>query len=136
MKYFSLKMLTLGSLALAGSAMADNDPVTKALNGLQLNPIMAQAFANANTSITIRNHPFVVLAPATCNVNTCSVVLDYMNNDPKSFIVLHEKVEGDATLIKAKLITIFPQQLYQLTYLNPAIKHVALTVTDIHRIYR
>lgn len=136
MKRFMLKMLTVGTLTLAGSAFADTDVVANSIMNVQLNPIMQDALTAANTSITIRHFPFIVVAPATCVAKTCTVVLDYMYNDPKTFIVIHENNEGNKSIVKAKVITIFPQELYQMSYELPAIKGTALTVTDIHRLYR
>ena len=136
MKRLSLTLVTLAALTVAGSALAESDMVANDIMGLQLNPVMHDAFHQGHNQITIQQHPFVVVAPATCAATHCTVILDYLNNDPKTFIVLHEKAEGDETLLKAKVITIFPQQLYQLSYNAPTLNHTALTVTDIHRIYR
>lgn len=134
MKHFTLKCLAFGALALASSAFADGVP-TSAIMGMQLNPIMGSAFTQANTGVSISGYQFVVLSPATCSKNTCTVVLDYMNNDPKTFVVVHEKMANDKETLHAKVITVFQQELYRLTYNQPCNKQMALNVTDMTRVY-
>lgn len=134
MKHITLKCLAFGALALAGSAFAETLP-TSDIMGMQLKPIMRDAFSQAGTGVSIAHHQFAVVAPATCAHNTCNVVLDYMNLDPKTFVVVHEKLTGDTETLHAKVVTVFQQELYQVTYLQPCNKKMALTVTNVQRIY-
>ena len=136
MKRLTLKLITLGALALAGSAFADTDPLANEIMQVQLNPAMKAAFQTVNTNITIHHHAFNVVGPAICDDGMCRVLLDSLHTDPKTFIVIHETTEGDEASVKAKVITIFPQELYELTYLVPEAKNSALTVTNMHRVYR
>lgn len=134
MKHFTVKCLAFGALTLAGSAFAETLPISDIM-GMQLKPLMGDAFAQAGTGISIANHQFAVVAPATCARNTCNVVLDYMNLDPKTFVVVHEKLMGDTETMHARVVTVFQQELYRMTYNQPCNKNMALTVTNFQRIY-
>lgn len=133
MKRLLLNCLTAGALAVAGNALADV-PVNEIMS-LQLNPALQDAFAKANTAVTIAGQQFVVIAPATCTQTTCRVVLDYMNTDPKTFVVIHEKESNDKETLHAKVVTVFQQELYQLTYQVPDTRRMALNVVNFKRLY-
>lgn len=134
MKRIALQLLTIGALTLSASAFADGVCTAKFM-GAQLKPTMQEAFSQANTSVTIYRQPFIVMAPASCNTKTCTVVLDYMNNDPKTFVVIHEKTLGSEEKVNAKVVTVFQQELYQLTYQVPETKGTALNIVDMRRLY-
>jgi hypothetical protein len=138
MKRLALTLLAASALGLAGSAIADTDP-RAIMSGAQLNPVMADAFQKTGTGVTIFHHTFTVMAPANCTGETasgqiCEVLLNHTCQTPATFVVVHEKIKGNEEVVKAKEITVYPHDLFVMTYTKPLMAGLALDVVDFKKV--